>query len=357
VQERVIRFRARTIFAVLGAVIAVATVIHILSVARQVITWILISLFLALALNPLVDFLQRRLTGRRGLAIGLTYLLAGGILTSVGAVFVPTLVEETNQLAEAIPGYVEDLTAGRGWLGELADRYDLVERVREGVEGGGASSLLGASGTALAITKGVITAIVGIVTIIFMTFFMLLEGPRWVERFYGLLPTESEERWRNVGHSIYRTVGGYVSGALSIALIAGITSSIFLSVLDIPYAIALGLVVALLDLIPLAGATLAAVIVTTIAFLDDVTKGLIVLVFFIVYQQLENHVLYPMVYSRTVALSPLAILIAVLIGAQLAGVLGALAAIPVAGTVQIVLTDWLRHRREQIAADVPPAPV
>lgn len=356
-QERVIRFRARTIFAIIAAVIAVAAAIQILSIARQVITWILISLFLALALNPLVEFLQRRATRRRGLAIGLTYVLAGIAITAVGATFVPTLVDETNQFVEAVPGYIQDLTEGRGWLGELVDRYNVVERVRAEVEKGGAANLLGASGTALAITKGVLTAIVGLVTIIFMTFFMLLEGPRWVERFYALLPPASQERWRGVGHGIYRTVGGYVSGNLLISLVAGITSALVLSLLDVPYAIALGLIVALLDLIPLAGATLAAVIVTTIAFLDDITKGILVLVFFVIYQQIENHVLYPIVYSRTVALSPLAILIAVLIGAELAGVLGALGAIPVAGTIQIVLIDWLRHRREQAAADVPPAPV
>jgi predicted PurR-regulated permease PerM len=357
VQERVIRFRARTIFAIIAAVIAVAAAIQILAIARQVITWILISLFLALALNPLVEFLQRRVTRRRGLAIGLTYVLAGIGITAVGATFVPTLVDETNQFVEAVPGYIQDLTEGRGWLGELVDRYNVVERVRDEVEKGGAANLLGASGTALAITKGVLTAIVGLVTIIFMTFFMLLEGPRWVERFYALLPPASQERWRGVGQGIYRTVGGYVSGNLLISLVAGITSALVLSLLDVPYAIALGLIVALLDLIPLAGATLAAVIVTTIAFLDDITKGILVLVFFVIYQQIENHVLYPIVYSRTVALSPLAILIAVLIGAELAGVLGALGASPVAGTIQIVLIDWLRHRREQAATDVPPAPV
>jgi predicted PurR-regulated permease PerM len=109
--------------------------------------------------------------------------------------------------------------------------------------------------------------------------------------------------------------------------------------------VALGLLVALLDLIPLAGATIAAVVVTTVGFLDSTTSGIVLLVFFIVYQQLENHVLQPVVYGRTVQLSPLAVLIAVLIGAQLAGVIGALAAIPIAGTIQVILRDWLRHRR------------
>jgi predicted PurR-regulated permease PerM len=356
VQELVIRFRLRNVLAVILLVISAVAVLEVLAIARQVLTWMLISLFLALALNPLVELFQRRLIRRRLAAIGLTYLVVFVGITAVGATFLPTLIDEINNFAQAVPGYIEDLTEGRGWLGELADRYDIVERVREQVETGGAAALFGASGTALAITREILTAIVGIVTIIFLTLFMLLEGPRWMERFYGLLPEESQARWRNVGRGIYRTVGGYVSGALSIALIAGISSAVVLSILGVPYAIALGLVVAILDLIPLAGATLAAIIVSSVAFLDDITKGIIVLVFFIVYQQVENHVLYPLVYSRTVSMSPLAILIAVLLGASLAGILGALAAIPFAGAVQVVLVDFLEHRRARLAAARAPAP-
>jgi predicted PurR-regulated permease PerM len=357
VQEHVIRFRLRNVLAVLLLVIAVVALLEILQIARQVLTWMLISLFLALALNPLVELFQRRVTRQRRLpAIGLAYVVVAIGITGIAATFLPTLIDEINNFANAVPGYIEDLTEGRGWLGELADRYDVVERVREQVETGGAAALVGASGTALAITREILTAIVAIVTIIFLTLFMLLEGPRWMERFYGLLPEESQERWRNVGRGIYRTVGGYVSGALSIGVIAGISTAILLSVLGVPYAIALGLVVALLDLIPLAGATLAAVIVSSVAFLDDITKGIIVLAFFIVYQQVENHVLYPLVYSRTVSMSPLAILIAVLLGASLAGVLGALAAIPVAGAIQVVLVDYLEHRRARFEAARAPLP-
>ena len=352
-----IRFSLRNILAVILVVIAVLAVLEVLQIARQVITWILISLFLALALNPAVEFFQRRFTRRRLPAIAITYVIAALAIVALAATFVPTLIDNVNEFAQAVPGYVEDLTAGRGWLGELADRYDVVERVREQVETGGAASLVGASGTALAITQKILTAIVAIVTIIFLTFFMLLEGPRWMERFYSLLPEGSQERWRNVGSGIYRTVGGYVSGNLLISVIAGISSALVLSILGVPFAIALGLVVAILDLIPLAGATLAAIILTTIAFLDDVRNGIIVLIFFVIYQQIENHVLYPLVYSRTVQMSPLAILIAVLLGAKLAGVLGALAAIPVAGAVQIILLDYLQHRRARIeGARASPAP-
>ena len=184
-----------------------------------------------------------------------------------------------------------------------------------------------------------------------MTFFMLLEGPNWVDRFFSLLRPDARTRWRAVGHDIYRTVGGYVSGNLLISLIAGGLTAVVLAIMGVPYAIALGLIVAILDLIPLAGATIAAIIVGAVAFLHSVPAGIIVVVFFIVYQQVENHILQPVVYGRTVQLSPLVVLISVLIGAELAGVLGALAAIPVAGTLQVIFADWLRHRRAQPAPE------
>jgi predicted PurR-regulated permease PerM len=355
--ERVIVFRLRNVLAVLGVVIAVVVALRLLGHAREVITWIFIALFLALALNPLVDWLGRHGIRRRAAAIGLTYLALIALFAGMGAIFLPTLVGEVNDLVEATPGYVEDLTEGRGPLGWLERDYQIVDRVRDLVQNGGAGRLLGYSGTALAVTKSVVTAVVAVITIAVLTFFMLLEGPRWVDRALGLLGPEQQARWSRVAHQIYRTVGGYVTGALVIALVAGISSAIVLSALGVPYAIALALLVALLDLIPLAGATAATILVTTVAFLSSsVTVGIIVLVYFVVYQQVENHFLYPLIYSRTVQLSPLAILIAVLIGASLAGILGALAAIPVAGAIQVVIADILRNRQGTIVVPAPLEP-
>ena len=348
VPERVVRFRARTVLAVLGIVLAVAALLELLWIARQVLTWIFVAVFLALALNPAVEWLQRRGIRRRGAAAGAAYLLALGVIVGIGFLFVPTLVNQSNDFADAIPGYVHDLTEGQGRLGFLQEKYQIVDKVRNAIEHGGASRILGFSGTAIAVTKGVVTLVVAIVTIIFMTFFMLLEGPTWIERFLDLLPEDQRPRWRAVGHDIYRTVGGYVFGNLLISVIAGTGTAILLLILDVPFSVALGLLVAVLDLIPLAGATLAAILITTVAVLaDGWVTGAIVIAFFVVYQQLENHILQPLIYGRTVQLSPLAVLIAVLIGAELAGILGALGAIPVAGTIQVLVREWLRTRRER----------
>jgi predicted PurR-regulated permease PerM len=286
---------------------------------------------------------------RRGLAVAIVFV---GALIVVGAIvgaFVPTAVTQVRHFIDAVPDYVDDLTKGRGRLGFLETKYHVVERLREAIDEGGGGKFLGVTGTALAVTKSVLTGIVAVLTITFMTLFMLLEGPTWMERFYSLLPERQRPRWRGIAHDIYRTVGGYVTGNLLISLIAGLTFGIALFLLGVPYAVALGLLVALLDLIPLAGATIAAVIVTLVAFAaSGVTIGIVVAVIFLVYQQLENHILQPLVYGRTVQLSPLAVLIAVLVGAQVAGILGALGAIPVAGAIQVLLVDWQRHRRGRL---------
>jgi len=357
VEERLVRFRPRTVLAVLGIVLAVVLLLQVLWLARHVLVWVFVAIFLALALNPAVDWLQRHGVRRRLLATTIAFLGALAVIVAIGATFIPTLVNEVNDFIDALPGYVEDVTEGRGRLGFLETEYQIVEKVQSAIDKGGASRLLGFSGTALAVTKGIVTIVIATITIAFLTFFMLLEGPAWMGRFFSLLPERSQPRWRAVGRDIYRTVGGYVAGNLLISLIAGVASTIVLLVMGVPYAIALGLLVALLDLIPLAGAAIATILLSLIAFLHSVPAGIVVLVFFLVYQQIENHFLFPVVYSRTVQLSPLAVLIAVLIGAELAGILGALAAIPVAGTIQVVLLDWLRHRGGHLAAQAGPARV
>ena len=343
--ERVVEFRTRTILRVLAVAIAVAVVIEVILISRHVISWLIISLFLALALDPFVSWIQQHSRFGRGSAIGVAYLVVAAVIVGIGFTFVPKLVDEVNGFVQALPDYVHDLTHGRGRLGFLETKYHIVEKVREQVRKGGAARLLGLSGAAISITRSVITIIAATVTIVFLTFFMLLEGRIWVERVYSLLPARSQPRWRRVGHDIYRTVGGYVTGNLLISLIAGISITVVLLALGVPYAVALGLLVAILDLIPLAGATIAGIVVVGVSFLHSVPAGIIVAVFFVVYQQLENHFLQPVIYGRTVQLSPLVVLVAVLIGAELAGVLGALAAIPVAGTIQVLVRDFLAQRR------------
>jgi predicted PurR-regulated permease PerM len=354
--ERVVELRPRTILRVLFIVLAVAITLEIVWIARHVLSWVVIALFLALALDPLVRFIQRRTGLNRGLSITVAYVIVLIVVVAVGATFIPKLIDEVNGFVQALPNYVHDLTHGRGRLGFLERKYNVVEKVRAQVKAGGAKKVLGLSGAALSVTKSVISIVAATVTIVFLTFFMLLEGGAWMERVYSLFPEESQARWRRVGDDIYRTVGGYVTGNIVISLIAGASITVVLLIMGVQYAVALGLLVAFLDLIPLAGATIAGVIVALVAFLHSVPAGIVVVVFFVVYQQIENHFLQPVIYGRTVQLSPLAVLVSVLVGAELAGIIGALAAIPVAGAIQVVVRDQLTARRGLVtpATAAPP---
>src|SRR5919199_3287635 len=153
-QERVIRFRPRTILVLLLIVVGVGILLALLWIARHVLVWIFIALFLALALNPAVDWVQGRGVKRRGLAAGAVYVVVLAVVAAIGALFVPTLVDQVNEFAKKVPDYLDDLTSGRGRLGFLQTKYHVVEKVREQVHKGGASRILGLSGTALAVTKG-----------------------------------------------------------------------------------------------------------------------------------------------------------------------------------------------------------
>jgi predicted PurR-regulated permease PerM len=345
--ERIVTFRPRTILVAVGLIILVVALLALVYLAWHIITWILIAVFLAVALNPAVELLEKRGVGR-GPASGLVFVAALLVIAGIAYLVIPPLVSQIRDFVNAVPGLLDDLTKGRGPLGFLERDYQVVERAQDAIESQGLGSLLGVTEPAVAVAKGVVTAVVGVVTVSFLTFFMLLEGPGTVERFLNALPKETSKRWRRVGGEIYRTIGGYVTGNLVISFIAGVASAIVLFAVGSSYAVVLGLVVAIFDLVPLAGATIAAVLVTLVILVElGWIQALIVGVFFIVYQQVENHVLQPLVYGRTVQLSPLAVLIAVLIGAELAGVLGALAAIPIAGSLLAIgreVLDYLRTK-------------
>jgi predicted PurR-regulated permease PerM len=350
---RVVTVRPTTVLSVLGITALVGAILLLGYLAWHVITWILIAAFLAAALNPAVEAFERRGMGR-AMAATVVFAMALAVIAAIGFLIVPTLVRQVSDFVEAVPDFIDDVTAGRGPFGFLQDDYQLVDRIREAVDRGGAAGVLGLSEPVLDIVRSVITAVVGVITIVFLTYFMLLEGPRTIERVLDLLPDRTQVRYRRVGQEIYRTISGYVTGNLLISVIAGAASTIVLFAVGSSYAIALGLVVAILDLIPLAGATLAAIIVTSVVLIEtDWVRAAIVGGFFIGYQQLENHLLQPLVYGRTVQLSPLAVLCAVLVGAELAGILGALLAIPVAGSLLAIGREVLIFRRES-TIETPP---
>jgi predicted PurR-regulated permease PerM len=348
-EVRVVAVRPRTIFLVLGIAVLVGVALVLVLLAWHVLTWILIAALLAAALNPAVEAFERRGL-RRGYAAGIVFAIALLVLTGIGFLVIPPLVSQVTDFVNTVPDFIDDITAGEGPLGWLQDDYQIVDRIRAAIERQGAGGVLGLSEPVLDVVRSVVTAVVGTITIIFLTFFMLLEGPRTVKQVLGLLPETARPRYERVGLDIYRTISGYVTGNLVISLVAGVLATIVLFAVGSEFAIALGLLVAVLDLIPLAGATLAAILVSTVILIEtDWIRCVIVIAFFIGYQQFENHVLQPLVYGRTVQLSPLAVLCAVLVGAQLAGILGALLAIPVAGSLLAIAREVIQYRQEVAA--------
>jgi predicted PurR-regulated permease PerM len=339
------RVPVRTILATIGLILA--TVVAVLFVWRveQVLVWMLIALFFTVALYPLVDFVQRRMTRcKRSLATLVVFLVVflvlGGLLTA----FAVPLATQGTELASQLPTIINDARAGRGPVGALLERTNALEFVQNNEAR--ISAFATSLGTpALILLRGLGTGIVAAVTIFVLAYLAVLEGPKVVEGTLALFPPQRAERIRRVTRDCAKTVTGYISGNLLISAICGILTYAVLKFSGVGFAALIALFVAIADLIPLVGATLGAVVATIAGFLHSVPAGIAVLIFFIVYQQLENHLLQPLIFARTVKLNPLAVLVAILLATELAGILGALLAIPVAGIIQVVLRDVWDHRR------------
>jgi predicted PurR-regulated permease PerM len=335
----------RTVLMVLAIVLGVALVLVLGYLALAALAWISIAAFFAMALNPLVEWLERRGL-KRGSAAAVVFLVGLIVVGGLAYLFIPPLVREATEFADSLPGLVRELDQGRGPLGWVERRFHIVDKAQRAVENGGAGALFGISEPIIDVARTVVTTLFGIVAIAFLTFFMLLDGRRWINGFLDFAPDTQRPRWERIFAGIYRTIGGYVTGNLAISVIAGAVAGVTLFALGVPYALPLALVVAVLDLIPLVGASLATLLVGLAALTQGWLPAIVVVVVMVVYQQIENHALQPVIYGRSVKLSGLAVLVAILIGAELAGILGALAAIPVAGSVSVIVSELLRWRRE-----------
>jgi predicted PurR-regulated permease PerM len=239
-EVRVVTVRPRTILLVLGIAVLVGLVLVLGYLAWHVLTWILIAMLLAAALNPAVEWFEQRGLSRLW-AASLVFFLALLVLTAIGFLVIPPLVSQVTDFINAVPDYIDDLTAGRGPLGFLQDEYQIVDRIREAIEKQGAGGVLGLSQPVLDIVRSVVMAVAGTITIIFLTFFMLLEGPRTLGGLLDLLPEKSRPRYERVGRDIYKTISGYVTGNLLISVAAGTLATIVLFAVGSEFAIALGL--------------------------------------------------------------------------------------------------------------------
>jgi predicted PurR-regulated permease PerM len=339
---------ARYTLVVIGLVLATMLVLMLAYVTRQVLTWIVIAVFFAVALHPAVSWLERKARWvKRWLATLVVFLLAFAFIGGLIAVFVIPLVREAAQFADNVPKLITDIRAGRGPIGNLAERFHVLNYIEtHAAQLRGYVSGLGAP--TLAVLRSAATGVAGVVTIFVLAYLMVLEAPKVVDGFLALFEERRAERIRRVSHDCAKTVTGYITGNLLISVICGVLTWVVLALTGVPFAGLIALFVGLADLIPLVGATLGAVVGVVAAFTQSITAGIIVVIFFVVYQQLENHLLQPLIFARTVQLNPLTVLLAILIGVELAGILGALLAIPVAGIIQIVARDIWDTRRGRL---------
>ena len=332
----------RTIVRVFFTLVILVVLLYVLYLVRSVVGLLCIAIFLSVALGPAVDKARRLKLPRPAsiLAVFLGMFLA---IFLIGLIVVPPIVNEVEAFAGDVPQYIKDIRANKT-LREYDDKYDITAKLQDQAKS--LPSKLGqAAGALQAVTVGVFSTVLQLVTVLTITFFLLLDGGRIVNFIFAQMRSEHEDRLRAVAADIYGATGGYVAGALALATAAGLSTYIVLSILGVPFAVPLAVLMAFFDLIPLVGSTIGGVLVGVVTLFGDFPGDTIVwVVYVLVYQQIENSVFQPIVYRRTVNLHPLAVISAILIGSSLLGVLGALVAIPIAAAIQIALKDMWEHR-------------
>jgi predicted PurR-regulated permease PerM len=330
---------------VILVVIACAIGLYLLWRVRTVVRLAAISLFLALAMLPVVDALDRHTRMRRSMSILLIYVLLIASVVVIGAVVIPSVVKEVGQLSKDAPRYAHDLRSNSTFR-HYDNRYHISAKLVKDARN--LPHALGhLAGPLKQVTVSAFSLIGQLVTVLALTFLLVLHGRRYVN--IGLsLTGEREERYRRLIIEINHAVAKYVLGNVIISVLATVATWIVLTILGVPYALSLGFVVGFFDLIPLVGATLGAIVVAFATVTVKFPVATIVwIVFIIVWQRIEDYVIQPLVYGRALHVNPIVTIVSVLVGAALLGILGALIAIPTAAAIQIVLSDWWSTRRRK----------
>jgi predicted PurR-regulated permease PerM len=326
----------------LGALLAFALFNALVGIG-SVLLLIVVSLFLAAGLNPSVEFLERRGLSRPWAVTSVIIAALIGLALFLLAI-VPVIADQVRELSDNVPGYLDELR-GNERVQDLDEEYDIIQRVQDYVTDGDFLSTL--FGGALGFGLKILSALFNAFIIIVLTLYFLASLETTKNAFYRLAPASRRERVTLLGNRIIHNIGGYVSGAFVVAMCAGISSLVFLFIVGLgKYAVALAFVVTVLDVIPMIGATIGAVIVTAIAFATDVKIGIACAIFYLIYQQIENYVIYPRVMRRSVDVPGAVTVIAALIGAALLGVVGALLAIPTAAALLLVMREVVVKRQD-----------
>ena len=335
----------RSVLRVVFIVLTVAGVLILFRLLWQPIAWIILATFVAVALSGPVNILARRM--RRSFAIAIVYLAMFLVPVGLAALIVPPLVRQAVEFVDNLPQYADDLqdyVDRNDRLQDLNRDLGLTDRVDK-LANDAPDRIGAAAGVLRDLGTGLVNSIFAGFTIFVLSIFMVARGRTWVDAAIDLRGGDHTAKVKAALDRIATAVGNYVGGAIVQATVAGVSAFIMLSILGVPFAGALAVLVAVFDLIPLVGATIAGVVVGIVTlFADFPTATIVWAVFVLAYQQFENYVVQPQIQTRAVELEPFIVLISVLFGGTLFGIVGALLAIPVAATIQISVQEWWRYR-------------
>lgn len=342
----------RTVWTVAFHVLLVVGVLWLVGQLWTVLSWVLLGAFLALAAWPVVQWLERHKV-RRGVAVLLVGLCVLALGTMLVVTVVPMLVEQVQALVQAVPGFIDRLQH-LGWVERLNERYDLVAQLSAELR----QRLPSVAVPVLGLLTDLLWRVVGTVTVVVLAVFFLLFGGELFDKALLWVRPAEREHWRELAVRMHRSVGGYVAGVFIIASIGGVVTGVTMALLGVPYFLPLALLMALLGLIPFVGAWLGGILVVGTTFASaGVRPGLIALAVYFLYQQTENHLLQPLIQRHTLKMNPLLIALVMLGSTGLAGIVGALLALPVAGAVQVFLQDRLARRQARWGEHpAPPKP-
>lgn len=344
----------RAVLRAVLVVVSVALILYVIFLLREPLTWIVIAAFVAVAMSGPVNLLSRWM--RRGPAIAISYLVLILIPLAIGALLVPSLVNQGEELANNVPQYSQDITNfvnDNKTLRNLNEEYDFTSEI-ESVAQDLPSKIGDAAGVLQDIGAGIVNSVFAGVTILILSIFMVGGGPRWTRALVAALPPGRSERVERALEHIASAIGNYVGGVLLQATIAAVFAFLVLEILGAPFPAALALIIFFFDLIPVVGATIAATLVAIVMLFVNFPIGLIIwIVYAIVYQQIENYLIQPQIQRRAVAVEPFIVIVAVLFGATLFGIVGAILAIPAAASIQIAIREYVLYRRETYGGPAP----
>lgn len=353
-----IEIQTRTVVRVLAEIGIFIVVVFLIWQAWGALFIVIGSMILALALNKPVSLMAQRLPGKkRGLATSIAFIIFLVVIGSFVYVAVPPIVNQTSVFIQNLPDYIESLQDRGGLVSDFITRYGLQDQVNQLVSGLQEQAGSIAQGAATSVVGGIssfFNGFVTIITVLILTFLMLIEGPVWIERFWNLYTNdETLARHQHLAAKMYGVVSGYVNGQVVVAAIAGgiglavLLVAVSLFDLSVSAVVPLAGLIFITDLIPLIGATLGAVLVTFVLLFTDPMAALAFFIYYIIYQQVENNFIQPVVQARTVALSALSVLVALVIGMSLLGFIGGILAIPIAGCIRVLLEDYMENRKHK----------